>query len=484
MYDDHLEITNPGDQVARGVRIRTKNFDNNLEFISSTPKPTQYGREFEWLLGDIAPSKIPKVINIQVKSAAKGNVSVCFDVASQVDGLQTEACAQTEITVPCLGLKVEGPETARVGDKVKFSIVIANQCEETLKNVRMQLQYDTGISIPGLGNPIAMPIGELAFGDRREVPIEMIINQPGTRCFDISITADGGHTAIARECLVATQAVPAAVVMTVDGNRVTEVGRRASVRATIRNTGSQVLNDLTLTNRYSKSLRAMFITPEYKDRLKQLADDELAISVGSLAPGQQIEIQVDFQGLQVDGNASSEFTLTNLVGTVSQSKGIGIRIEPAGSGAIPPAQPAENSGPPGVPSGVPNGAAGANAPGDLHIDLRAVTPNVALNQTVRFEFIVSNQRAAADQNIEIALLVPATLQLVDLKGVDNNLKLNPSSTGQQYFIEPRREMIPGEKLTFIAACKAVQAGQATFEVQARSALVPRAVSNRAMVTVQ
>ena len=52
-FNYRIEVSNPGDQIARDVVVRTDNIGDNVEYISSTPKPNEYGRTYEWRLGEL-----------------------------------------------------------------------------------------------------------------------------------------------------------------------------------------------------------------------------------------------------------------------------------------------------------------------------------------------------------------------------------------------------------------------------------------------
>ncbi|HMP78082.1 MAG TPA: hypothetical protein PKD54_01395 [Pirellulaceae bacterium] len=100
-YSYRLEITNPGDQVAREVVVRSQDIGGDVQFISSNPKPVEFGNRLEWHLGDIPPGSAPRAIEIALKSDKRGMRRVCFEVASAADRLTTTACSETEIST-CL----------------------------------------------------------------------------------------------------------------------------------------------------------------------------------------------------------------------------------------------------------------------------------------------------------------------------------------------------------------------------------------------
>ena len=151
-----IEVTNPGDQIARDVKVTTRDLSGDVKFISSSPKPTEYGNTLEWSLGDIAPGSSPQTIDIQLQSERGGNVNLCFQVESQTDGLQTEACAQTEIAAPCIGLDIAGPTEGRVGQDVDFEILVENKCQETLENLVLLVTLDNRLD-SNPKSPIPLP---------------------------------------------------------------------------------------------------------------------------------------------------------------------------------------------------------------------------------------------------------------------------------------------------------------------------------------
>ncbi len=324
-----IEVTNPGDQVARDVVVRTNNLADDVTFISSTPKPAQYGRDYEWKLGDINPGSGPRQIDIQLKTNRPGPLTLCFDVASDTDQLKTQACAETEIVAPCIGLEVEGPDTARVGDEALFNIQIVNQCEEALENVILKLQYDTQLKPQGgMGPVIEAKIGRLEFGERKTVPIIFDVLQPGRPCFTLCVAADGGHTARARQCVTVDQVTTPEVTLVLDGQRLIEAGNRVVVRSRIKNTGSAALNDIVLLNRFSDSLEPVNVTLGYP---QSWLNNDMTIRLGRLEPNQEAVIEIVYDAKSVDGNAFSEFSVSSPSGVIVSDK-FDIRIEAPGGG--------------------------------------------------------------------------------------------------------------------------------------------------------
>ena len=490
-FNYRVEVTNTGDQIARDVVVRTRDLSNDMAFVSSNPKPTQYGRDYEWQLGDISPNSGPRLVDAQFKSSAPGTQQICFDVASEQDQLKTQACGEIEVALACIGLVVDGPDTARVGDQATFNIQIVNQCEEALENVVLNVQYDPQLEpTDGLGRVIEAKIGTLDFGQSRTIPLTFNVKETGAPCFYLRVAADGGHTARAKQCVQVEQVTSSQITMQLDGGRLTEVGSRAAtVRAKIVNTGSKVLDPVILTNKFSNSLEPVNITRTYSHNW---LGDDLGISIGRLEPGQEAVVEVIYDAVQPDGNAFSEFTVSTPDDkTATATDRFDIRIEAAGGGLpggtdnnLDPnnsfpnpsggsggnVNAGNNTNPSGAPIAIPAGR------GDLEVKVEALDRSVRVSErgaqnapNARVLITVTNNRDVPDQNVDILLLLPPGLWLYQFDPMPGNLPIRSNNEDYtQFLLERRNELRPGEELQFTAFVSGDLIGQGTFEVQAIS----------------
>ena len=520
-FNYRVEVTNTGDQVARDVVVRTRDLSNDVSFVSSNPKPTQYGRDYEWKLGDISPNSGPRLIDVQLKSSAPGTQQICFGVASEKDQLGTQACAETEVALACLGLVIDGPDTARVGDQATFNIQIVNQCEEALENVVLNVQYDPQLEpTDGLGRVIEAKIGKLDFGQSRTIPLSFNVREQGAPCFYLRVAADGGHTARAKQCVRVEQVTTPQISMQLDGGRLTEVGEKvATVRAKVVNTGSKALDSVILTNKFSDSLNPVDIS---KDFPHNWLGDELGVSIGRLEPGQEAVVEIVYDALRPDGNAFSEFTVsTPNEKTATVTDRFNIRVEASGGGlpggtdnnlnpggsfpqntggsggdggsgsgsgsgagsGIGGVNPGANPG--GGPIGIPSGQAG------LQVKVEALDRSVRVSErgsqnapNARVLITVRNNLDVPDQNVDILLRVPPGLWLYQFDPMPGNLPIRTNNEDySQFLLERRNELRPGEELQFTAFVSGDLVGQGTFEVQAISDNTVGTVSDSAAIEV-
>lgn len=491
-FEYRVEITNPGDQVARDVVVRSSDLSGDVQYISSNPKPNQFGNQYQWDLGEIAPGAQPKVINVQMRSAAQGTKRICFEVASSTDNLQTEACAETEIAAPCIGLQINGPTEARVGDTVNFDFQIVNQCNEPLEDVQMEIRFDDGLAAPGFPSPIAFgPVPSIEPGGSFPVPtLSFVAQQPGTRCFDILIAAKGGHTVAARRCIEISNVVESKIRISMESHKVVRVGDEILVRTVVDNLGNIPLEGLTLIQQYE----ADSMTPVRRSAtpMRFIGDDEMAFEIGRLEPNSRHIIEVFFQAIGVDGNAIVKSVATNPLGQ-SDTTQVDIRIEsvdsvidpnlsggPAGSGN------GGNGGPIRVPAD-PNGLGQGGQPvagGNLGVAVHSLNRTVRVGDIASFSVQVTNNASVSDENVKIELLVPTGAVLRDAGSNQSSLSIfNRSADGAFIELEPRRTLRPGESIDFTVTLEAVQAGQSTFSVNATSDKVVSPIEGKDTITI-
>ncbi len=460
-FNYRVEVSNPGDQLTRGVVVTTKDFDPSIEYISSNPKPTQYGNQYQWELGDIAPGSQPRVIDLQLRSKKRGNVGMCFEVASESDRLRTEACAQTEISGACIGLEIEGPETANVGDEITYQIGLVNQCDEPLRNVNLRITPDAGLVASGQSSRIIEgSVDEIPFGEKKTIPVQFQAIQAGRQCFRLDVVADGGHDAGLLECVIVSQTGSSGVSIQLRGGVPIRVGEMTLVQAVVTNTGNVPLNSVAIENQFEPSIVPNAFSDNVRGPEQGIADgDPLLLELGRLEPGDSKEVDIQYEGLSVDGNANMIFTVTSAE-EVTSTQELSIRIEPNeendGRGTdrnVPdfdttPTIP--NSGGQGESQiGIPQDNASLNQSG-LGVKIEALqTPvSVSRGQEAPVKFEITNNDNFVHENVRISLVLPAGLQYSNFDPGSSGLRtvnqLYPDVPTVDF--DARRSLRPDEKL--------------------------------------
>ncbi len=461
-FSYRLEITNPGDQIAKDVVVRTKDFSDDVKYISSNPKPSQYGNVYEWKIGDVAPRTAARIIDIQLKSDKRGTAQLCFEVASQTSRLQTEACAQTNIAGPCIGMRISGPTTARVGDQVTFNIELTNECDFALENVVLEATPGAGMRAPGVqGNTLTTTLRDLKFGQNQTLPIQIQLTQPGIRCFDVLVRTRRGHTARARKCIevIGTNTNTNKLNVSIESTQVASVGRSFQTRVTVRNAGTSTLTNVNLINRFPDALRldaiSRGVTAGYQG-------DDYVVQLGTLTAGQQLSYVMQFTPTAVDGNAFLRVSGLSAQ-NANDSQQVTIRVEPTGAGdriGIP------NTGGAGG-AGAGGGGAGAAAATSLDVSVRALNSPVRKGQEAKFQVTVTNKLSGGNEDVKITLLVPPGLRY---KRMEKNLrpKIGNSNDFTEIYIQPIAELRGFQSYTFDVIVDTLTEGRIPLEVRAVS----------------
>lgn len=486
-FNYRVEVSNPGDQLTRGVVVSTKDFDPSIEFISSNPKPTQYGNRFEWELGDIAPGSQPRVIDLQLRSKKRGNVGMCFEVASSSDRLRTEACAQTEITGACIGLEVSGPETARVGDEITYEIGLVNQCDEPLRNVQLRITPDAGLIASGTGTRVIEgSIAEIAFGEKKTIPVQFQAIREGRQCFRLDVVADGGHDAGLLECVIVSQTGSSGVRIQLQGGAPIKVGEKLLVEAVVTNTGNIPLNSVVIENQFESSVIPSGFTDNVRGPREINNGDPLLLELGQLNPGDSTVVGIEYEGLETDGSSNMLFTVTSAE-EVNASEELTVRIEPNGSGdgrgtdqnapqfdatpQVPNFGSESNSQRDEPQIGIPQDNAQLGQRGLVVRIESAKTPiSAARGDEAPVRFTVENKDTFPHDNVNVSIALSDGILYSNFEPGDSPLRTIDRlyAAIPQVRFDTRRTLRPGESLEGLIYVTGKTIGQHPIEILSRS----------------
>lgn len=462
-FSYRLEITNPGDQVARESQVILEGLPEGLTFVGSTPKPTEYGDRLVWDLGDVPPGTAPNIIDLQFRSQqAVGLAQLCFDVESKVDLLKTRACAETQIVAPCLGVSINGPEEARVGDEVEFVLTIVNRCQEDLTGIFASVRFGSGIEAVGKPGTIEFKMDRpLKFGESKTLPLTVRVQEEGNHCFQVDMQADGGHTASIRRCIVGRNVNEPSVKLEVSTPVDTTVNQEIRVAARVTNTGNVPLTNVRLFNAIPfSSLDPLGAFPE-----ATMENDVLVANLGTIAPGAAVRFDIAYRAIAIDGNAFSRFNV-QCDQQVQDLQETQIRIAGSLGNSVPAGQ--NNTPPITIPGGANNGA-GVAPPlaGQLGVSLLPTTSRVRREEPFTMEIRVTNQRATSDQNLRITLDTPPGIQLVRVVS-PQNVAFQSSPDQVQHEFTGRTEIRAGESASIFVELRATALGSARVTAQART----------------
>lgn len=494
-----LEITNPGDQAARNVIVRTKDLSSDINYLSATPKPTAYGNLYQWEIGDVAPNAAPQVIEVQLDSQRLGTAGLCFEVLSETDQLQTEACAETEIVEPCFELTIDSPGTARIGDRVTFLIKIRNRCNQPLENVGLSIAYDPGLSHNG-PNPLSRRLdgsGMMNVGESLTFPFEAVAQATGQQAIVVDVTADGVRPERTQSLINVTEnstSIPTTPPirdqqesLRIDARQIpTPASFNANIstlEVRLTNQGTTPIDDVTLNSRVTSALTPAAIPNEVgpvgSTRLSN--DGQLFTPIQRINPGQTVTMQFGFEGQQNDPNASVQLSATSIGGDQAVET---VRLPATTGGASNPPNTSTPNGDPvfGIPGddqplvppaglgqGQPGGGQFNPAPGaqnQVVVRIQPLNTELRSGQKTKVAFLVENRTDRPLSNVEIDFIKPNTLIFGDNERFTNNFgyTLAPGMRLPRIPNFPPGERLEGE----LELAAGTITGPATLEIQLRS----------------
>ena len=197
-----LVVKNTGTSAVANVRV-DHDLPTGATLVSSDP-PAETGTDgrMNWGLGGMEAG-MEKRIKVTVKPAEEGELrgraAVSFTATVE---------ARTKVTRPKIQVTLTAPETARVGEKVPFVIKLTNTGSGAAANMNLHVRLTDGLTHPA-GNVIEGTVANLAAGQSKTLPLEVIAGKAGAQQCSLSVFADTNpaETAKANITLVEPQLV-------------------------------------------------------------------------------------------------------------------------------------------------------------------------------------------------------------------------------------------------------------------------------------
>lgn len=183
---------------------------------------------------------------------------------------------------PGLSVSATGPTTIPDNGLLSYQVEVMNTGDQSASSVVLKFTPPTNVTVLNsspsaemFGNRLEWRIGDLQARSRAVVKVNCRANVDGDlRSTFMAITSDGNLQA---EGIAATRVFRQALAVRMNGPDTVEVGKRATFQIEITNTGSEVLRNVTLTDRFPAEL--VHADGQQSPMVKH---------IGELQPGQKI----------------------------------------------------------------------------------------------------------------------------------------------------------------------------------------------------
>lgn len=475
-----IEVINAGDLPLNDIVVSNR-IPPQLDYVSSSVAADRSGNSLQWQLPQLAAGQT-HAIDVNYKVLRAGPISNCATVRT-AENLRAENCASTNAALPGLELRLDGPETATVGQDVTFRIAVANRSNATLNNLIIKNSFDEGLRhsffderlgrVVVSESPIERDLGSLAPGQALDdIGVTFRVTKPGRLCQTVEILGDGIQTTRRTHC-VTVQAgdapAPAAVEVKKTGPRTGKVGDSLRFEVQLTNTGGSPLKDVKVVDTYERGLEPSRVSDGYK-----IEDDQLTWRFAEIPAGESRRLQVEVRCDEAT-RACTRVTVS-AAGGILVADEVCVQIAPGAEppivdggpdpdspdvpdttpmpdgGETPPTIPAETDGGPDVP-----------AAGDvLSLKMSDLRDEIPVGDKIVYEVTITNLRDVADRNVVLVFTAPEGLTPLAVGAVAPS---RPTINGRVMRFNPVAEIRPREPLIYRIPVRADQAGQ--FRVQAQ-----------------
>ncbi|MBI85275.1 MAG: hypothetical protein CMJ81_18940 [Planctomycetaceae bacterium] len=455
-----LDVSNAGDLPANGV-VLSEVMPEGLTLVNSNPAAEFYGNRIQWRLGDLQGGG-HCVIEFRCQAECAGSYQHYFHVQDE-NGLECNEVLSARVVDPTLKLEVSGPQIAEVGREVQFRVVARNLSQQPIQNVIVHDRFDEGLEHANAVSPIQRQLGTLEAGQSRRFAVTFTVQQAGTLCHSLELTADGGHHTSKRVCLQATPARAKphpAITVKKTGPQSRELGKVAEFLIEVVNTGNVPLLDVRVDDHYPSGLR-----PFQATRGWVVEGKALVWSIPQLPVGSRSLLRIRCDCLEADPNTCTHVTVSSGHPVVTVSNDACMEIyDRAGIVELDPADrvevPANRDGVREVPD---------QASGGPELTLTDLSDPVRQGRQLVYLLRIFNNREVSDRNLQLTLEIPPELKLEKIQGpvkLDNRYP----STGRTIHMEPISELRAADEVTFRIEVIAVEAGPVRLQASLESLL--------------
>ena len=285
-----VAVTNTGAVPLAGVTTFLTLDDGLLEDDGA--------KQPELAVGAIAPGQTKKA-TARVSAKRAGRFAVRANVTAD-GGLTARADGAAEFRRAEVAVAIDGPRRINLGEDASWNVTVTNSGDAPLAGAVVRASLPAGLTAtttgrqppPGAEDGTELKVGTLAPGERKAVALratgDSLLGE-GT----IRVTAVAGDARASSQTTVAVVGRAALTVSIPDPPGAIPVGRRATVKVTVRNTGDAAARRVLLTVTGSKELTLYGGTSADRSPARADGGKMTFAALESLPPGATAVFSVD-----------------------------------------------------------------------------------------------------------------------------------------------------------------------------------------------
>ena len=518
-----LEVSNPGDLLAEGVRLAVQ-LPEGATFVGSTPPGQLTGLLLQWEVGTLGPGQVQRG-EVILRADRAGGWNICAEAVSP-RGLRARQCASTTIspvsaTSPTatsspagagpstslgtpsgvqrpIELRISAPSQAALGQQVQFDILVINRTPGPISGLVIRNRFG-----PGFRHEMA-PTGvmerslpELPAGGQQQFYLTLQVVQTGQVCHTVELYQGATLLESRQVCLNAVAGGPSGPV-SLPGPSTSSQGSapssgnqtggrsiaqpnaagmtpEASLPLKVRSwtepakaiVGQEVLLILEIQNTSATPIPQLQVRVRHDPQLlprrasqgARLRDQNVEWLIDALPPDQRLTLQVQYFCDQPGPKVCMSTQVTS--GHAQANAESCLTIEPAASTAPP-------------------GSTGVLRPPELVVTVTDLKDPAVQGDTVPYVITVQNQGQQPD--FQVAVTVALSSHLMDAK-IGTSGPARYEAQGQQLRFRPVEQIRPGETLTYRIMALARSPGEAELSVtvQSQSLSTPKTATQKTRI---
>lgn len=477
-----IEVTNAGSASARQIVV-TGQPPAGLNFLNSNPQASSSAGNQQWQIPELA-ARQALGIEANYRVAQAGTLNYCATALADGASAAKDCVATTASESPLsagserIEIQVVAPQTAMVGDEVKFEIRVSNTGTAAASGLLISDRLDPGLEHSSKVNLIERDLADIAAGDSTRIGLSLHVSRAGQLCQDIQVLSGGRVLASNRHCLQATGApsaqedssaqpptgtgaAPPAPPPTSSAPRLTvskkgptqrKVGEIAEFTIEVTNNGSVPVTNIRITDNYELTLEPVQATRDY-----EIVGGSLVWMVKSLEPGKLVRREVHCQCLKATAQACNRVTVT---------ADPGLTLPDAACLTILPAAGTEKSTEPSANASERSASKpelASDSIRKLSLQVNDQEDPLRVDADTAYQIVLKNESDTAQRNVTVSVTIPVELTLL---GSTGPVRAAMEPRGIRY--QPIAELRQGESVTFDVRVKANQSGMAKLQVQATS----------------
>jgi uncharacterized repeat protein (TIGR01451 family) len=417
-----IAVNNNGQVETQAQTVRYT-VPEGVQLVRSEPPAAAEGKQLVWTLG-VLPGGRSHMIQVVVRATVVGPVTNAVTLTT-VEGMRDEKSVTTQITAPPVAqLKVAlaDPVSAGVGVPITLQITVSNPGTGPTTNVILSAGFDAGLEHETRANPVELPLGVLAPGESKNVPLILVPRQEGRMMVRVSARADGNLKDQAEKAVTVQRP---RVTITKIGPKERYVDQPVTWEIRLVNPGDLALANVVLRDPLPAEVSFMNASD-----LGQFVGGQVVWNLGTLPPRSEKVMQVTARCMKLTSRTVNMALVTADPGLQEQAEA-SLEIL-------------------GVPA--------------FLLEVSKAGDPVAVGGKVTYRIAVTNTGTLPANQVEIVATVPDQMKVINSTGPSSG-----RAQGNRVIFPVVNGLQSKQTLNYTIEAQALQPGDVRFQVELRSA---------------